>query len=110
MEVEEDEPIKQLVIRNGAHFQKGKGFYQFMKPEEVQSYKEIVLMDKTTGDMFTGDRARELAGIKDHVKGKKQQPPPSDKWTMFIQSTSYNRKLISGTKFLYEAAKDMVDI
>ena len=110
MDVDRDEAIKPFVLRSGAMFQKGHGFYEFSKPEEIQAYKEIVLMDKQTGDMYTGDRARELAGIKDHVKGKKQQPPPSDKWIMFIQSTSYNRKLVTGTKFLYEPTDDMVDI
>ncbi|RWS24292.1 hypothetical protein B4U80_05819, partial [Leptotrombidium deliense] len=106
LDVDRDDSIKNFVTRNGARFKVGKGFYEFMKPEEIQEYKEVVLMDKTTGDMFTGDRARELANIADHVKGRKIKPPPSDKWTMFIQSTSYNRKLIGGTKFLYEASRD----
>ncbi|RWS01754.1 hypothetical protein B4U79_10536 [Dinothrombium tinctorium] len=107
--VDKDDSIKNFVIRQGAKFKVGHGYYEFTKPEEIQAYKNIVLMDKITGDMFTGDRARELANIPEHIKGKKVKPPPSDKWVMFIQSTSYNRKLIAGTKFLYEASKDPID-
>ncbi|KAJ3265942.1 hypothetical protein HK104_006201, partial [Borealophlyctis nickersoniae] len=61
-------------------------------------------MDKSTGDMYTGDEARELAGTPEHTKGQKVRPPDSAKWLMFIQSTSVNRKLVGGTKFLYEVA------
>lgn len=110
LHVDSNESIRDFVIRQGAKFQRGSGYYEFNKPEEINSDKKIVLMDKATGDMFTGDRARELASIPPHQKGKKVKPPPSDKWIMFIQSKSYNRKLIAGTKFLYEASKEDVTI
>jgi hypothetical protein len=42
--------------------QVGRGFYEFTKPETVQKYKEIILMDKN-GDMFEGDYARELLNL-----------------------------------------------
>jgi len=94
--------IKDLVQSTGAQFKTGKGFYEFTKPEEISSKKEVVLMNKETGDMYTGQHARDRAGILSHVPGKKSKPPPSDKWIMFIQSTSHNRTLVGGTRFLYE--------
>ena len=106
LDIDNNCSIKGFVLENGLNFKVGRGFYEFTKTETIQGYKEIVLMDKVTGDMFTGSKARELANISDHEKKKKIRPPPSDKWIMFIQSTSYNRKLIGGTRFLYEASMD----
>ncbi|KAL7752165.1 hypothetical protein RI367_002209 [Sorochytrium milnesiophthora] len=108
LDVNGDMDIRTFVNTNIGEraFKPGQGFYEFNKREEVQHKKEIVLMDKATGDMFTGTQARELAGIPDHVRGQKVSPPPSDKWIMFIQSTSYNRKLQAGTRFLYEVAEE----
>ena len=102
LEVTEDMSIKEFVLNSGATFKKGKGFYEFTKREEISLKKEIVLVDKETMDMFTGKDARILSNIPDHIPKQKIKPPPIDKWIMFIQSTSMNRKLIGGTRFLYE--------
>jgi len=104
LDVPENVSIKQFVLSSGAQFKTGKGFYEFMKPEEIQSYKEIVLVNIASGDMFTGECAREKAGIPNHIPKLKVSPPPTDKWRMFIQLISANRVLVGGTKFLYEVA------
>lgn len=117
LDVDEDIPIKDFVLKQGVEFKKGRGFYEFNKPETIQSYKEIVIMDKKTGDMFEGSHARTLLGkffgeetvhpldlglsTNTDVKIK---PTKDDDWIYFVQSTSYNRKLIGGTKFLYEVS------
>jgi hypothetical protein len=101
LEVDGDTPINSFVRENGLHFKIGRGFYEFVKPVEVQDYKEVVLMDKDTGDMYTGRRARELLGLP--VSGTARiRPAAMERYVPFIQSTSANRKLIGGTKFLYE--------
>jgi hypothetical protein len=56
-------PIKDFVLKQGVKFKKGRGFYEFAKPETVQKYKEIVIMDKKSGEMFEGSHARTLLGI-----------------------------------------------
>lgn len=100
--VDTDTPIKELVESIGATFEKGRGFYQFTKREEIQGYKQIILMDNESGDMFEGAAAREVLGLP--AEGTiKMTPTFGEKWTVFVQSTSVNRKLIGGTKFLYEA-------
>jgi len=93
--------IKDFVTSTGAVFKTGKGFYQFTKPELIQERKEVVLRDKITGDMFTGDKARLLIGIEPGEK-KKLKPTDLEKYDIFVQSTSYTRKLLSDTLFLYE--------
>lgn len=101
LDVDVDQPIKAFVEAQGVTFQPGRGFYQFMKTETIQGYKEIVLMDKITGDLFEGDSARDMLGITAGVTTR-LKPADLEKYYVFVQSTSYNRKLIGGYKFLYE--------
>lgn len=101
LDVPYDIAIKDFVLLNGVEFKIGRGFYQFTKRVTVQDHKEIILRDKLTGDFFTGDSARHLAGIPVGVTAK-VSPENLPKFEVFIQSTSVNRKLLGGTKFLYE--------
>lgn len=99
LDIDSDTSIKDFVQANGLSFKTGRGFYEFTKPETVQKYKEIILMDKN-GDMFEGEYARELLGLP---KGADAKVKPSEyDFVVFVQSTSYNRKLVGGTRFLYE--------
>jgi hypothetical protein len=96
-----DGPIKEFVERNGLRFKKGRGFYEFTKSEDIQDYKEIILMEKKTGDLFSGTRARELLGLP--ARGTARiKPTDLVTYAVFVQSTSVNRKLVGGTRFLYE--------
>ncbi len=91
--------IKQFAQDNGLTFKVGRGFYEFTKPEVISDKKEIVLMSKRTGDMFTGEEAARLIGVGGEGRIK---PADLDKWRVFVQSTSANRVLVPRTGFLYE--------
>jgi hypothetical protein len=99
--VDKETPIKAFVQENGLTFKTGRGFYEFTKTETIQGYKEIVLMDRATGDLFAGEKARELLGLP---VGETARIRPTDlvKYAVFVQSTSANRVLQGGTRFLYE--------
>lgn len=99
--VDRDIAIKDFVLENGLRFEKGRGFYEFVKSTKIQDYKEVILMHRESGDLFTGDRARAMAGIPVGVSTNVRPVKLSD-YVVFVQSTSVNRKLIGGTKFLYE--------
>ena len=101
LEVDEDCDIKGFVLKQGLSFKKGRGFYEFTKKETVQEKKEVILRDRITGDMFTGDQAREMIGLPYGMRGD-IKPTFLDKYMVFVQSTSVNRKLIGHTRFLYE--------
>jgi hypothetical protein len=58
LDIDKDTSIKEFVEAQGVVFKKGRGFYEFTKPETVQKYKEIILMEKQSGDMFEGAYAR----------------------------------------------------
>lgn len=100
LHVDDDCGIRDFVTATGAPFQKGKGFYAFTKPEMVQERKEVVLVDRKTGDMWSGSEARELIGLPFGMRARIR--PTEVGYDVFIQSTSWNRKLKAGTKFLYE--------
>src|SRR5262245_354814 len=101
LEVDKDCPIKTFVQENCLTFRTGRGFYEFTKTETVQGYKEVVLMERKTGDMFAGARAREMLGLPEGETAR-VRPTVLEKYAVFVQSTSANRKLMKGTKFLYE--------
>jgi hypothetical protein len=91
--------IKQFVLSNSLEFKTGRGFYEFTKPEIVSHKKEVVVVEKSSGEMFTGKDACRLIGA-----GCGQRIPPTifETWQVFVQSTSYGRNLMGGTDFLYE--------
>ena len=112
LDVDEDDNgimISEFVTQQGASFNKGRGFYEMTKPEKIQGYKEIVLMEKDSGDIYNGDQVRILlhlppqSGVHDGDREDvKIKPVDLDKYFVFVQSTSYNRKLVGGTRLLYE--------
>lgn len=102
MDVDSDCSIKEFVEEQGLTFKPGRGFYEFTKSVKIQDYKEIILQDRITGDFFQGDRAREIIGIPKDTIRICPSKTVQEQYIAFIQSTSYNRKLIGGTKFLYE--------
>jgi hypothetical protein len=100
--VDRDMPIKDFCSHEGVEFKPGRGFYELTKSEKVQGTKEIVLMQRATGDLFTGTRARELLGLPLDDEDVKLPPTSLADYVPFIQSTSNNRKLMGGTRLLYE--------
>jgi hypothetical protein len=98
--VDKDTSIKDFVVKKGLTFKTGKGYYEFTKPEKIGADKEVVLMKKDTGELFEGKHARKIIGLG--TESKRYKPTDVDDYRVFIQSTSYNRKLIADTGFLYE--------
>lgn len=105
--VDEDCDIRKFITDRGISFAPGRGFYELTKYVKVQQHKEIILQDRTTGEMFHGSQVREKlglspqtshGGVTESLSSKNIDP----KYKIFVQSTSYNRKLLSGTDFLYE--------
>lgn len=101
LNIDKQMPIKDFVLSTGAEFRKGRGFYEFTKTETIQERKEVVLMDKKSGDMFTGRKAREMIGVPYGTRAR-LKPADLEKYRIFVQSTSYNRILMPSTMFLYE--------
>jgi hypothetical protein len=105
--------IKAFVEATGARFKAGRGFYELTKAESIGHEKEIVLERRATGEFFTGDGARGLLGIGRQQRATYRISPTAAahrpifaEYRIFVQSTSYNRRLMPGTMFLYELDGD----
>lgn len=113
MTVDENCAIKEFVEKNGIEFKKGRGFYELSKAETVQQYKEVIMQDRETGEMFNGSQVRERLGLQPQSEkggvNERLHKADAEKFRVFVQSTSVNRKLIGGTTFLYEIS-DMEDV
>ena len=96
-----DEFVQEICRRE---FRPGKGFYEFSKSTKAQLVREntqVILRDKRTGEMFTGTAARLIIGVRPGERAK-VKPSRSDRFDIFVQSRSSNRKLIADTRLLYE--------
>ncbi len=100
--VNNDEDIQSFASNNGLVFERGKGFYHFQKPELIQKNKEIVLREKSSGDFFEGNMCRKMLNLITYDETKRIKPTDFPQYDIFIQSTSLNRKLMGGSKFLYD--------
>jgi hypothetical protein len=84
----------------GKAFVKGAAFYQLTKPETVQDYKLIAIRSKTTNAIHSGAAARDLLGLPRYGEIK-LTPDKLGDFNVFVQSTSVNRKVSTGTQVLY---------
>lgn len=102
LHVDNEVAIKDFVQSTGAKFKIGAGFYELTKMEEIQPNKEIVLVERSTGDMFSGSAARNLLRLPYGERGRRTKSDVPHGYTAYVQSTSNNRKLMGNTTFLYE--------
>jgi hypothetical protein len=80
------------------YYHPGMGYYQLTKTETIQPNKEILVVDKSNGNVYGGPHARYLIGLP--AKTTRVKPDYNPKYDIFVQSTSLNRKLLAGTKVL----------
>lgn len=95
-----DDRIDTFTAAMGHQYVTGRGYYQLtLAPVKVQVQKDIAIVEKKTGKVYVGKNARALLGLPDMtVTLKAEQNPEYD---IFIQSTSLNRKLLLGSRYLY---------
>ncbi|MET9621675.1 vWA domain-containing protein [Streptomyces sp. NPDC006464] len=90
--------IRDWVVESGHTYRTGGAFYQLSKSEKIQARKQIAVLEKKTDRVYTGPEARALLGLPDtEVRVK---PDHNDDFTIFVQSTSVNRKLVPRTRLL----------
>lgn len=90
--------IRPFVQEYGYTFRTGNAFYELMKTETIQASKSIAVLEKKTKQVYTGPEARGLIGLPD--MDVRVKPDYNTDYTIFVQSTSVNRKLMPGTQLL----------
>ena len=100
-EVQVDSAIKPFVEHvTNKPFVTGTAFYQLTKKEdEVQDYKQIAIRDRTSGCIYSAKAARQMLNLPAYGTVK-VAPGDHGNYDIYIQSTSVNRKLPSGSKVL----------
>ncbi|MFB7330836.1 VWA domain-containing protein [Streptomyces adustus] len=96
--VARDAAIRDWVVECGHTYRTGGAFYQLSKSEKIQARKQIAVLEKKTDRVYSGPEARALLGLpNEEVRVK---PDHNDDFTIFVQSTSVNRKLVPNTRLL----------
>ncbi|WP_030796484.1 vWA domain-containing protein [Streptomyces sp. NRRL S-337] len=90
--------IREWVVECGHTYRTGCAFYQLSKSEKIQAKKQIAVLEKKTDRVYTGPEARALLGLPD--REVRVKPDHNDDFTIFVQSTSVNRKLVPQTRLL----------
>ncbi|MFI8293693.1 vWA domain-containing protein [Streptomyces sp. NPDC085614] len=90
--------IRDWIVESGHTYRTGGAFYQLSKSEKIQARKQIAVLEKSTDRVYTGPQARALLGLPDAEVRLK--PDHNDDFTIFVQSTSVNRKLVPHTRLL----------
>jgi hypothetical protein len=96
--------VREIPPSYGLEFKEGLVFYNLIKKETVQDYKEILLERKTganAGKIYGGEQVRDLLGIPHGQEGT-VEPGNLGDWNVWIQSTSPNRKFVAGMEVLYD--------
>ncbi|MFF2774004.1 vWA domain-containing protein [Streptomyces sp. NPDC058052] len=96
--VARDAAIRDWVTESGHTYRTGCAYYQLSKSEKIQARKRIAVLEKQTDRVYTGPEARALLGLPDEEVRVK--PDHNADFTIFVQSTSVNRKLVPNTRLL----------
>ncbi|WP_282203290.1 vWA domain-containing protein [Kitasatospora fiedleri] len=102
--VDRQAPIREFVTGAGHPYRTGCSFYELSKRERIQGGKQLAVAEKDpatglmTGRVFSGPAARSLLGLP--AAETTVKPGDNPAYTVFVQSTSVNRKLVPGTRLL----------
>lgn len=97
--VDKECEISEFVEKQGHRYRPGAAYYTLMKPEEVQSYKQLLIMEKGKRQVWGGQNVRNMLGLPYH--DAKLVPGNHANYDIFVESRSHNRKLVRGTKLVY---------
>lgn len=93
--------ISEFILKRRTKYLKGAAFYQLVKTENrVGPEKLILVQDRATGKVYGGADARKMLGLPN---GQNARVTPTDLagYNIFIQSTSWNRKVPKDSGVLY---------
>jgi hypothetical protein len=94
-----DQRVDDFVYDNtGSKLIVGKAYYQLTKKETIQPQKNIAI--GFGGRIYAGPQARQLLGLPDFTVDVDPKATQYASYSIFVQSTALNRKLLAGTSLL----------
>lgn len=99
--VDKEADVKTFVESHGKRYVIGSVFYALTKKEKVQPQKKVLVMEKGSKAVYGGDQARQLIGLPQGLNAT-VEPGNHGNYDIYVQSTSINRKLVRGTKVLFD--------
>lgn len=103
LSVLKDTSIQAFVEENGLTFYKGCGYYELKgrASVDVQDYKDLIVVDNAKPDrLYSGSNVRQLLNLPTSGTIKLRAGNVGNN-TVFVRSTSNNRKLRAGSRFVY---------
>lgn len=93
--------IRKFCEAKHGRYDAGHVFYELLKSEKVQQQKEIMVWDCSTGKFYVGwQAARQLLNLP--TTGEiRLRPGKQGTLRIFVQSTSFTRKVHDGQKVLH---------
>ena len=100
IEAEEDSTIEEICENNEIQYVKGRGYYQVTKNTKAKANKKIVIQNKSSEEIISGDDAKTTLGISITNDFEIMISHLVD-YDVYIQSTSSNRVIKSGSNIVY---------
>ena len=96
-----NDQIRNVAARLFGTYKAGAVYYELIKREKVQGNKQIIVQDKTTGKFYHGwDTARKLLNLPVTTGTVNVSPGSLGEFKVFVQSTSYTRRLSADTAII----------
>lgn len=99
--VDKETDVKSFVEGHGKEFHLGSVYYMLTKKEKVQPRKQVLLVEKGKKAVYGGQEARDLLGLPPNQEAV-VTPGNHANYDVYVQSASINRKLVRGTKVLFD--------
>lgn len=101
--VDKETDVKSFVESHGKKFVIGSVYYALTKKEKVQPQKAVLIQEKGSKAVYGGQEARDLIGLPAGVNAN-VEPGNHANYDIYVQSTSVNRKLVRGTKVMFDTS------
>ena len=102
LSVDKDIDIKSFAEEKGLTFRVGAGYYNLTKKETIADHKNLLLTKSGEKEIRAGSQEiRDLIGLP-QTGDAKANPKNLNGYDLFIQSTSNNRRLVRGSRLLWE--------
>jgi hypothetical protein len=98
-----DATFEELCTKNNVTYKSGNGYYAVKKTEKVSAKKEMILHNKETDTfIISPQECRTVLNFPQDTNITVKPADIPDKYRLFVQSTSHNRKIPKETHVLFK--------